>query len=100
MQEKAAQEAAREAEALEERARQLPKAALVGSHVLWKALEKDWLRLGCQLLWVSCEGRRCGVDCRSGLFSDKTGPSIVTKRPGRAIWGPASRVHKLPCRGV
>ena len=51
MQEKAAQEkAAREAEALEERAGPLRKAALVGSHVLWKALEKDWLRLGGQLL--------------------------------------------------
>jgi len=33
--------AAREAEALEERARQLQKAALVGSRALWKALEKE-----------------------------------------------------------
>ena len=34
----------------------------------------DWLRLGGVLLWIPCEGRWCGVVCRSGPFSDKSGP--------------------------
>jgi len=34
----------------------------------------DWLRLGGVLLWISHDGHRCGIDCRSEPFSHKSGP--------------------------
>ena len=61
----------------------LPGGFLLGGLLLHVLLLE--LRLGDQLLWFSCEDRWCGVDCLSGPFNDKAGPSIVTKRPGRAI---------------